>query len=45
MPSGPVGFPIRFTDIDDLDVSGLFPSNDVKALIEVLDDVRQRAVA
>lgn len=34
-----------FTDLDDQGVSGLFPSADVKALIQVLDEVRARAAA
>ena len=34
-----------FTDFDDQGVSGVFPAADVKALVQVLNDVRERAAA
>lgn len=34
-----------FTDIDDQGVSGLFPAVDVKVLVQVLNDVRERTAA
>jgi type I restriction enzyme R subunit len=34
-----------FTDFDDQGVSGVFPAGDVKAIIQVLNDVRSRTAA
>ena len=34
-----------FTDFDDQGVSGLFASADVKALVQVLNEMRERVVA
>jgi type I restriction enzyme R subunit len=34
-----------FTDIDDQGVSGLFPAADVKVLVRLLKEVRERAAA
>lgn len=34
-----------FTDIDDQGVSGVFPAADVKALVQLLGDIRERAAA
>jgi type I restriction enzyme R subunit len=34
-----------FTDFDDQGVSGLFPAPDVKVIVQVLHDVRERAAA
>jgi len=34
-----------FTDLDDQGISGVFPAEDVKALVRLLNDVRERAVA
>jgi len=34
-----------FTDLDDQGISGVFPAGDVKALVQLLNDVRERAVA
>lgn len=32
-------------DLDDQDVSGVFPQADVQTIIQVLGDVKQRAAA
>ncbi len=34
-----------FTDLDDQGISGVFPAGDVKVLVRLLNDVRERAVA
>lgn len=34
-----------FTDFDELGVSGLFPDADVKVLVSVLKQIRERAAA